>query len=241
MRTAGQPSQVLLRGCNTNSTVSEDEQRCAPYVYAGQSTILCHYETSGPGPRKAKPSQRTGNRIARTLSSTRFSILTLLFVLVLFLNGVAAQERVHPALQKLARKGELLFDRNPAPDSPHRRILMGRAAAASSTSAVSAAATLVEATASESASGTAAATLSAAFSAAASSTGIATAPGSKTSALPQPFDTSLGNNFTSTACPTYFTKFLADSTFQQCYPFSLLLQVSISFSKSGTTTNDANV
>jgi hypothetical protein len=227
MKTAGQFSQFLPRKCNTNSTVLEEEQRGVQRVYAGHSIVLCHYETYGPRLRKAKPSQRTTNNFARTFSNTRFNLLTLLFVVVLFLNGVAAQERIHPALQKLARKGELLFDHSPAPDSPHRRVLMGRAAA-SSTAAVSAIATLVETTSSETASGTAAVSsaVASASSAAASSTGIATAPGSKTGVLPQPFDTSLGNNFTSTACPTYFTKFLADSTFQSCYPFSLLIQVS---------------
>jgi hypothetical protein len=46
--------------------------------------------------------------------------------------------------------------------------------------------------------------------------------------LPQPFDQSIGDNFTSTTCPTFFTQFLADKDFQQCYPFSLLLQVSCS-------------
>jgi hypothetical protein len=227
MKTAGQSSQFLPRKCNTIPTVSEEEQRGVQCVYAGQPTILCHYETSGPRPRKAKPSHRTTNNFARTFSKTQLNLLTWLFVVVLFFNGVAAQERVHPALQKLARKGELLFDRSPAPDSPHRRVLMGRAAASSS-AAVSAIATLVETTSSETASGTAAVSsaVASASSAAASSTGIAIAPGSKTSALPQPFDTSLGNNFTSTACPIYFNKFLADSTFQSCYPFSLLIQVS---------------
>jgi len=48
---------------------------------------------------------------------------------------------------------------------------------------------------------------------------------SSNSPLPQPFDTSLGNNFTNTACPNFFDSFLSDANFQQCYPFSLLLQV----------------
>lgn len=50
-----------------------------------------------------------------------------------------------------------------------------------------------------------------------------------TTGLPLPFDTSLGSNFTDTACPDYFTKFLADSTFLSCLPVSLLLQNSMSF------------
>jgi hypothetical protein len=55
---------------------------------------------------------------------------------------------------------------------------------------------------------------------------IATDPESSfPSGLPQPFDTSLGNNFTAPGCPTFFKTFLGDKDFQTCYPFSLLLQV----------------
>lgn len=62
------------------------------------------------------------------------------------------------------------------------------------------------------------------------STNITSIPTLNTnSGLPVPFDTSLGSNFTNTACPAYFQKFLADSTFQACLPVSLLLQNSMSF------------
>ena len=44
--------------------------------------------------------------------------------------------------------------------------------------------------------------------------------------LPQPFDTSLGNNFTVPSCPAFFQRFLTNETFKNCLPFSLLLQVS---------------
>ncbi|KAK5171783.1 uncharacterized protein LTR77_003419 [Saxophila tyrrhenica] len=47
--------------------------------------------------------------------------------------------------------------------------------------------------------------------------------------LPHPFDTSLGNNFTTTSCPAFFNDFLNNATFQECLPFSLLLQTSNSF------------
>ncbi|KAF1814910.1 hypothetical protein P152DRAFT_391388 [Eremomyces bilateralis CBS 781.70] len=49
------------------------------------------------------------------------------------------------------------------------------------------------------------------------------------SSLPLPFDTSLGSNFTSPSCPTFFKTFLSDPTFQSCLPFSLLLQNSQGF------------
>jgi len=50
-----------------------------------------------------------------------------------------------------------------------------------------------------------------------------------TTPLPSPFDTSLGSNFTTTACPNYFNNFLSNSTFRSCEPVSLLLQNSNSF------------
>ena len=55
--------------------------------------------------------------------------------------------------------------------------------------------------------------------------GIQTATGSPRDDLPTPFDTSLGNNFTSPSCPAFFQSFLSNATFQDCLPFSLLLQV----------------
>lgn len=229
MKTTGHPSRIPPCKGDTNFSISAKVQKDVKHVHVGQPTVLCDHETSGPRRRrKGKPSQRTTNDFARTDINIQFSLLTLLLVVVLFFTGVSAQERVHPALHKHVRE-ELLFDRSPAPDSPHRRALIGRAAASSTAAAsISATVTLVETTSSETASGTAAVSsaVASASSAAATSTGIATAPGSSKSALPQPFDTSLGANFTSTACPAYFTKFLADSTFQSCYPFSLLIQVS---------------
>ncbi|MCJ1389283.1 hypothetical protein MMC18_002139 [Xylographa bjoerkii] len=47
--------------------------------------------------------------------------------------------------------------------------------------------------------------------------------------LPRPFDTSLGSNFTNSACPAFFNSFLNNATFSSCLPFSLLLQNSNSF------------
>lgn len=60
-----------------------------------------------------------------------------------------------------------------------------------------------------------------------SSTAVASA--TTTTVLPQPFDTTLGNNFTTESCPRFFSTFLSDPTFRSCYPFSLLLQTSHGF------------
>lgn len=43
-------------------------------------------------------------------------------------------------------------------------------------------------------------------------------------AIPQPFDTGLSSNFT-TSCASYLNKLRTNSAFKQCHPFSLLLQV----------------
>ena len=44
------------------------------------------------------------------------------------------------------------------------------------------------------------------------------------SSLPRPFDTPLGNNFTTQTCPQFFDKFLNDASFINCLPLSLFLQ-----------------
>lgn len=50
--------------------------------------------------------------------------------------------------------------------------------------------------------------------------------------LPRPFDSNIGNNFTTSTCPTYFDRFLSNQTFVNCLPLSLLLQVSRSIMSS---------
>ncbi|KAG9841991.1 hypothetical protein KCV05_g8368, partial [Aureobasidium melanogenum] len=47
--------------------------------------------------------------------------------------------------------------------------------------------------------------------------------------LPIPFDTALGNNFTTSSCPAFFKNFLSNDAFNECVPLSLLLQTSTSF------------
>lgn len=62
-------------------------------------------------------------------------------------------------------------------------------------------------------------------SGAASATALVVDTGSTSTSIPQPFDTSLGSNFTSPSCPNFFNSFLENSTFVDCVPLSLLLQV----------------
>ena len=56
-------------------------------------------------------------------------------------------------------------------------------------------------------------------------TALLTDPNVPQESLPHPFDTSLGNNFTAPSCPTFFNNFLNSDDFNNCLPFSLLLQV----------------
>ncbi|KAL8692474.1 MAG: hypothetical protein Q9218_002510 [Villophora microphyllina] len=65
---------------------------------------------------------------------------------------------------------------------------------------------------------------------AAAPSSIVTAPDTGSSAaLPRPFDTGLGNNYTQPNCPVFINNFLRNDTFTACLPFSLLLQNSMSF------------
>jgi hypothetical protein len=47
--------------------------------------------------------------------------------------------------------------------------------------------------------------------------------------VPKPFDTGLSNNFTS-SCASYLSKLLKSDAFNNCHPFSLLLQVCVTTS-----------
>src|SRR5712691_12640691 len=47
--------------------------------------------------------------------------------------------------------------------------------------------------------------------------------------FPQAFDTTLGNNFTTNSCQTFFTNMTQAPPFRQCRPFSFLSQTSSAF------------
>ena len=69
------------------------------------------------------------------------------------------------------------------------------------------------------------ATVTATPSAAATSSLLVESDPSAATELPAPFDTNLGNNFTSPSCPQFFDTFLNDAAFKGCLPLSLLLLV----------------
>ena len=53
--------------------------------------------------------------------------------------------------------------------------------------------------------------------------------------FPQPFDTTLGTNFTTTSCTTFFLNMTQTLPFRQCRPFSFLSQASSSFLQVSVT------
>lgn len=174
----------------------------------------------------------TSSYKSRTLLAKLFNSSLLLFALVtlsLFCGSAAAQEglETHGDLQRSALVDEellwigedLLVDLSEAPVPP-RMHLEARSDGNSPSSPT------------------------ASSQAAATSLNTDPSAASSATAIPQPFDSALGNNFT-TSCQSFFQRFLSNATFNACHPFSLLLQTSSGFfdaSKSFvriTTTLDA--
>src|SRR5271170_7473641 len=161
--------------------------------------------------------------------STLFSILIILVSIssvLAFDMELDSQTHESESFKRLARKGLIHVDQREPPTLP--RLLLERRHENSSTSTATdssspstasnhSAATSTESTASSRETGT--------------PTHTTTIPSITliTTPLPSPFDTSLGSNFTSQACPDYFATFLSNSAFKSCIPVSLLLQNSNSF------------
>ncbi len=55
--------------------------------------------------------------------------------------------------------------------------------------------------------------------------------------FPQPFDTTLTNNFTTTTCESFFTNMTQSAPFRQCRPFSFLSQTSSAFLQVSGSSN----
>jgi hypothetical protein len=132
-------------------------------------------------------------------------VLTTLFIL-LSCNTVEASS--HSTNGLVAPFGKLVFDHSEPPLRPLR--LHVRQAPSESTQS-----TVPTSTSSSISNPTGTSTLA----------GFSTAAPTQQTVLPTPFDSSLGNNFTSPACPAFFQHFLTNDTFKQCLPLSMLLQV----------------
>jgi hypothetical protein len=184
-----------------------------------------------------------------TGSLSLFSIFTILISLLsaATVQGFEFEAAAYdPALFRLLEsRGEIIFDRRDPPPLPraaiqrrHDNMNSSSSTSASSTPLATATPTLTaissgtsNATASLSGSSFSPphSTTSTALSLKPTATGTVPSATIVPSALPSPFDSSLGSNFTSQACPDFFDSFLNNATFQACVPVSLLLQNSKSF------------
>ncbi|KAI9465757.1 hypothetical protein BJY52DRAFT_1164016, partial [Lactarius psammicola] len=76
------------------------------------------------------------------------------------------------------------------------------------------------------------------------SSGVPTVPASSPvlpTPFPQPFDTTLANNFTTNSCETFFTNMTQSPPFRQCRPFSFLSQTSSSFLEAQSNLTALNI
>ncbi|KAF1991822.1 hypothetical protein K402DRAFT_416350 [Aulographum hederae CBS 113979] len=190
----------------------------------------CHHKSLGR-PRRATPSRHNSTLSTLTAPlSVRLNLLLLVLLLWSLLcspTDAASQkgDRRRSALASIASPGELLVDRSEPPTPPSLRMPhQERDTGTVSTVTVKPAqSTLSFGLASTAVSNGSPTTATASAS-------IFTAPSSASdSPLPVPFDTNLGNNFTSTTCPNFFDSFLNNADFKTCYPFSLLLGTSTGF------------
>lgn len=192
---------MSLLDCNSSLTV--DYQSSPQRRSASQYRTMQTADAVSP-PHAVKP--RSGRRRRHLMQNAHFfnlqSLLLALLCSLLWCSPcVAAAISLETPIASL--ESVLLFDRSPPPQPPIRLIRRVEDSTSSSSSAAST---------------TVAATLI-------GSSTTSTSTSEATSPLPSPFDTSLGNNFTAAGCPAFFKSFLSNSTFHDCLPLSLLLQV----------------
>lgn len=174
--------------------------------------------SGGSSSHQSSPRKKHENNSQRHRSPPYMRCRSLLSLLILLmaLLGTASAQKPHdrrlqqrrsaplpavPVEEVVSWKGPslLVVDTRPPPVAPHLMRLQRRSDDATSTS-----------------------------SAPASKRSIDTDPNAAPSnfVIPTPFDTSLSNNFTA-SCAKYFKQFLTDKDFNDCHPFSLMLQVCI--------------
>lgn len=211
----------IARREKSNASFSEClDHRCnAPRPVAHVWNVLSHHG------RPLHVKHRTGKR-RRTLIAYQhptFNGLLLVLLVLSLLCDIASGFRIEDVLRTskrrrsvlhtLAGNGESLVDRG-EPPTP-RMLFAPRDEASIPSFSISAAPKTSEPATTRANTTTITTTRSS----------LATQSATPTnSPIPQAFDTSLGNNFTA-SCPGFFNSFLKNSTFQQCVPFSLLLQV----------------
>lgn len=214
-------SYISVPGTTSGAALQKPLVR-EPGRNAGSAGSSSHHKSTERA-RQWEPKQiqrLTSGYKSRTLPAKLFnSSLLFLFALVtlsLFCGSAAAQEdlETHGDLQRSALVDEellwigedLLVDLSEAPVPP-RMHLEARSDGNSPSSPT------------------------ASSQAAATSLNTDPSAASSATAIPQPFDSALGNNFT-TSCQSFFQRFLSNATFNACHPFSLLLQVCLSLQTS---------
>lgn len=164
----------------------------------GPSSVLCH--NLRPRPARRRQHSTIQNSVRRRSAALWMSGHS--WVVVLLLSILACSQCVEAGAphgsHRLTRNTDLIFDKRVAPE-PRQRLKPGKEFRQSHKH--------VEIRASEDAA-------------------LETDSTVSIQSLPHPFDTSIGNNFTSPSCPAFFNTFLNSDSFNNCLPFSLLLQVS---------------
>lgn len=219
-RTFSSCSSCLISERHADGSRGETVSRRRTSRNADRPAISCNFTAPAPGRRKSKTRQRSPT--VRAVSTLRFaerlsSNAPLFFLGVwcfMALCGGAVADRQPPSLQKLALRRGLFVDLSDRPEPPVFRPMERRDNKEESASSSTSYAPIQASTATLLTTNAAAAT---------SSTADSTAT---PTALPQVFDSNVGNNFTSQTCPTFFETLMTDNTFQECYPLSLLLTVS---------------
>ena len=170
----------------------------------------------------------------RRLGFYRYTPPPSTWLLVLFLLAILcgiSEAGINPVkyreaeeFAELAARGEILFDRRPAPIPPlyRRQNLFGDSTSAPAPTTTSA---VTKNSASASPKSLSPSTTTSGNTPASTTAGSAPSSPATNVPLPRPFDTSLSSNFTSTTCPDFFNSFLTNETFTSCLPLSLLLQV----------------
>lgn len=205
----------------------QDSTQCSN---AGRAGVSSHHSRPRPGRRRRSYKLETpwSSTPAAPKPAPRISRLFLfsIFIALSLLCSPAAGakaygDRQRSANDRIVERGELLVDRSPHPVPQRMRLERRQNEEASSSTAELPASILPSSNSPASGSATDAVS----DAPAATPTIIISADPSSAANLPQPFDTSLGNNFTSSACPNFIRSFRDNSTFLSCLPLSLLLQV----------------
>jgi hypothetical protein len=194
---------AMTTACRTLSSCSTTKHPSAAVVQESgwneSSSALCHSPRPRPARRRRhSTSQNRGRRRSTAPWMSGHSWVFVLLFSILICCQQAEAGKLHGS-RRFARKTNLVFDKRVAPE-PRMRLNLRKEHHQAHDHF-------------ERKSG--------------NDTALKTDPQASQLSLPHPFDTSLGNNFTAPSCPAFFNTFLNSDSFNNCLPFSLLLQVCV--------------